>query len=218
MVTPPPRTCLGSSTIPPFQPSNPLQRAFYENQILAADSILLPTTKKYAINVMENAWIHKFANWGNKVRAVPPARAAMLLRQALGHMQAMACGTGSPGCGTSCISVECGGYELGGRPFSGGRPGMAGRLFVPAPLDHQRPTDRCYVCPLDGEEAGRPLRPGSSLAYRTANPQQQRRTVCGPPPPTTTHRCLSVGPTWHCCSTTAATCREGGWARIFPRM
>ncbi|GIL79952.1 hypothetical protein Vretimale_12814 [Volvox reticuliferus] len=43
------------------------ERAFYENRILAADSILLPTTKKYTINVMENAWIHKFPNWGNKV-------------------------------------------------------------------------------------------------------------------------------------------------------
>lgn len=46
------------------------ERAFYENQHFAIDSILLPTTKKYAINVMENAWIHKFANWGDKVRYV----------------------------------------------------------------------------------------------------------------------------------------------------
>ncbi|PNW74251.1 hypothetical protein CHLRE_13g591250v5 [Chlamydomonas reinhardtii] len=43
------------------------ERAFFENRHLAADSILLPTTKKYTINVMENAWIHKFANWGDKV-------------------------------------------------------------------------------------------------------------------------------------------------------
>lgn len=43
------------------------ERAFYENQHFAIDSILLPTTKKYTINVMENSWIHKFANWGDKV-------------------------------------------------------------------------------------------------------------------------------------------------------
>ena len=33
----------------------------------AIDSILLPTTKKFSINVMENAWVHKFKDWGNKV-------------------------------------------------------------------------------------------------------------------------------------------------------
>ena len=32
------------------------------------DSILLPTTKKFAINVMENSWVHKFKDWGDKVR------------------------------------------------------------------------------------------------------------------------------------------------------
>jgi hypothetical protein len=32
----------------------------------AVDSILLPTTKKFTINVMENAWVHKFKNWGDK--------------------------------------------------------------------------------------------------------------------------------------------------------
>eukprot|EP00955_Chlamydomonas_euryale_P110014 365974-Chlamydomonas_euryale.AAC.6 len=29
----------------------------------AIDSILLPTTKKFTINVMENSWVHKFKDW-----------------------------------------------------------------------------------------------------------------------------------------------------------
>jgi hypothetical protein len=53
--------------LPAHGPALLAQRAFFENKWLAADSILLPTTKKYNINVMENAWIHKFANWGDKV-------------------------------------------------------------------------------------------------------------------------------------------------------
>lgn len=47
------------------------ERALYENEWCAMDSILLPTTKKYVINVMENAWVHKFKDWGSKVRALP---------------------------------------------------------------------------------------------------------------------------------------------------
>eukprot|EP00195_Chlamydomonas_chlamydogama_P015552 CAMPEP_0202899652 /NCGR_PEP_ID=MMETSP1392-20130828/7827_1 /ASSEMBLY_ACC=CAM_ASM_000868 /TAXON_ID=225041 /ORGANISM="Chlamydomonas chlamydogama, Strain SAG 11-48b" /LENGTH=462 /DNA_ID=CAMNT_0049585895 /DNA_START=182 /DNA_END=1570 /DNA_ORIENTATION=- len=42
------------------------ERAFYENQWCALDSILLPTTKKFTINVMENAWVNKFKDWGDK--------------------------------------------------------------------------------------------------------------------------------------------------------
>ncbi len=45
------------------------ERALYENHHCALDSILLPTTKKFAINVFENAWVNKFANWGNKASA-----------------------------------------------------------------------------------------------------------------------------------------------------
>ena len=52
---------------PACAPPPRLQRAFNENEHLGADSILLPTTKKYTINVMENAWVHKFVNWGDKV-------------------------------------------------------------------------------------------------------------------------------------------------------
>jgi len=43
------------------------ERALYENQWCGMDSILLPTTKKYTINVMENAWVLKFKDWGNKI-------------------------------------------------------------------------------------------------------------------------------------------------------
>lgn len=43
------------------------ERAFNDGGLLGADSILLPTTKKYTINVMENAWVHKYTNWGDKV-------------------------------------------------------------------------------------------------------------------------------------------------------
>ena len=43
------------------------ERSFFENKICGIDSILLPTTKKYTINVMENSWVHKFKDWGNKV-------------------------------------------------------------------------------------------------------------------------------------------------------
>jgi len=42
------------------------ERAFYENKWCAIDSILLPTTKKFTINVMENSWVHKFKDWGDK--------------------------------------------------------------------------------------------------------------------------------------------------------
>lgn len=43
------------------------ERALFENRQCGIDSILLPTTKKYVINVMENAWVHKFKNWGSKI-------------------------------------------------------------------------------------------------------------------------------------------------------
>eukprot|EP00798_Chlamydomonas_sp_ICE-L_P020356 gene20356-27121_t len=43
-----------------------IECAFYEDQWCALDSILLPTTLKHTINVMENAWVIKFKNWGNK--------------------------------------------------------------------------------------------------------------------------------------------------------
>ena len=41
--------------------------AFYENMHCGVDSILLPTTKKFTINVMENAWVNKYHNWGDLV-------------------------------------------------------------------------------------------------------------------------------------------------------
>ncbi|KAJ9505716.1 hypothetical protein QJQ45_021475 [Haematococcus lacustris] len=43
------------------------ERALYENGWCAMDSIFLPATKKFTINVMENAWVNKFKNWGTKV-------------------------------------------------------------------------------------------------------------------------------------------------------
>jgi hypothetical protein len=43
------------------------ERSFFENKHCGIDSILLPTTKKYTINVMENSWVHKFKDWGSKI-------------------------------------------------------------------------------------------------------------------------------------------------------
>lgn len=60
------------------------ERALYENKWCALDSILLPTTKKYTINVMENAWVLKFKDWGNKVNRVCielPASSVLLKQQ-----------------------------------------------------------------------------------------------------------------------------------------
>lgn len=39
------------------------ERSLYSDQLHAADSVFLPTTKKYMINVIENAWVSKFRNW-----------------------------------------------------------------------------------------------------------------------------------------------------------
>ncbi|MEW5307325.1 MAG: hypothetical protein WDW36_009731 [Sanguina aurantia] len=39
------------------------ERSLHSDRFHAADSLLLPTTKKYMINVIENAWVSKFKNW-----------------------------------------------------------------------------------------------------------------------------------------------------------
>lgn len=45
------------------------ERSLYSNRFHAADSVFLPTTKKYMINVIENAWVNKYLNWpSGKVR------------------------------------------------------------------------------------------------------------------------------------------------------